>query len=368
MTILSKYANLLVDYCLSVKAEQKVYIVSTSLAEPLVKQVYKEVLKRGAVAEIKLLLPEENKMFIDQANDFQLSYVSPVTRLIYETFDAYLYIRAPYNLREDQNIDRPKSAQKAKANFELNKIFSERTANGSLKRCICQFPTYAGAQEAGMSLEEYEDFIYTSCKLYDENPIESWQQLGKNQQKIVDFLNTADQMTYINGRSNISFSVKSRVWINSDGKANMPSGEVFTAPVEESVNGTFYFDYPSIYAGQEVRGITLTVKDGWIEEWTAEMGQTLLDEIFKIDGARMFGEVAVGTNYDIKIPSKNILFDEKIGGTVHMAVGQSYLQNGGKNHSTIHWDMIADMTQGGQIFVDSKLVYENGYFLNDLAL
>jgi aminopeptidase len=368
MSVLQKYANLLVDYCLSIQAGQKVYIVSTPLAEPLIKEVYKELLKAGAVVEIKLLLPEENKIFLDHANNHQLTYVSSITQLIYETFDAYLYIRAPYNLREDQNIDRKKSAVKAEANAILNTIFSQRTASGSLKRCICQYPTYAGAQEAGMSLEEYEHFIYTSCKLYDDDPKKSWTNLGKNQQKIVDFLNKADQVTYSNGTTNISFSVKDRVWINSDGKANMPSGEVFTAPIEDSVNGSVYFDYPSIYAGQEVRGITLQVKDGWIEEWDAEIGKSLLDEIFKIEGARRFGEVAIGTNYDIQKATKNILFDEKIGGTIHMAVGQSYLQNGGKNNSVIHWDMIADMKEGGKIYVDDLLIYENGYFLNDLAL
>ncbi|HMP30301.1 MAG TPA: aminopeptidase, partial [Saprospiraceae bacterium] len=150
--------------------------------------------------------------------------------------------------------------------------------------------------------------------------------------------------------------------------ANMPSGEVFTAPIEDSVNGIIFFDYPSIFAGKEVKDMTLKVKDGWIEEWSAALGQDLLDEIFKIEGARRFGEVAIGTNYDIQFATKNILFDEKIGGTIHMAIGQSYLQNGGKNQSTIHWDMIADMKNGGKIVVDDQLIYENGYFLGDLFI
>ncbi|HMP30300.1 MAG TPA: aminopeptidase, partial [Saprospiraceae bacterium] len=178
VSIHQKYAQLLVNYCLSVQPNQKVYIVSTYLAEPLIKEVYKEILRIGAFPEIKIILPEENKIFIDLAQEHQLDYVSPITQLIYESFDAYLYIRAPYNLREDQNIDRSKSARKSKANTILNTTFSERTATGSLKRCICQYPTFAGAQEAGLSLEEYEHFIYNSCKLFDDNPTQSWQSLG----------------------------------------------------------------------------------------------------------------------------------------------------------------------------------------------
>ena len=366
--ILNKYANLLVDYCLNIQKGQKVYIQSTSLATTLVSEVYKEVLKRGAWPEIKLIIPEENKLFIDNASKEALNQSSPITELVYNTFDAYLYIRAPFNMREDQNNDKDKTAIKTKSNGILNKVFSERTANGTLKRCICQFPTNAGAQEAGMSLSDYEDFIYNACKLYDVNPKEAWESLGRNQQKIVDFLNRSAIVEYQNSKTKISFSVKDRIWINSDGKANMPSGEVFTAPVEESVNGMVYFDYPSIYSGQEVRGVTLHVENGVIIKWDAEQGKALLDEIFKIEGARMFGEVAIGTNYAITQPTKNILFDEKIGGTIHMAVGQSYLQNRGKNNSPIHWDMIADMKNGGKITVDGKVIYENGYFLNELAL
>jgi aminopeptidase len=158
--------------------------------------------------------------------------------------------------------------------------------------------------------------------------------------------------------------VKDRIWINSDGRANMPSGEVFTAPVEDSVEGTVHFDYPSVYSGHDVKGITLKVKGGQIVEWDAEVGRSILDQVFAIDGARFFGEVAIGTNYRIQQPTRNILFDEKIGGTIHMAVGQSYLQSGGKNKSAIHWDMIANMKDGGEIWADDKLIYRDGLFLS----
>ena len=214
-----------------------------------------------------------------------------------------------------------------------------------------------------MSLEEYQDFVYNACHLSAEDPAATWRKVREMQQGITDYLNHSDQIRYINKRSDISFSVKGRTWINSDGKANMPSGEVFTGPIEDSVNGHIYFNYPIVYMGHEVEGVTLHVKEGKVVQWEAEKGQHFLDEIFKIDGARYFGEVAIGTNYNIRQITKNILFDEKIGGSVHMAIGQSYKQTGGKNQSPIHWDMITDMKDGGQIWADGKLIYQNGHFL-----
>ena len=194
----------------------------------------------------------------------------------------------------------------------------------------------------------------------------SWLEVRRKQQKLVDFLNQGSEVSYKNNKTDISFSTAGRTWINSDGRTNMPSGEVFTGPIEDSVNGVVHFDYPSIYMNQPVQGITLEVEAGEVTSWTAEVGQEVLDEVFKIEGARRFGEVAIGTNYNIQIPTKNILFDEKIGGTIHMAVGQSYKQTGGLNNSPIHWDMIADMKKDSEIMVDGEVIYKDGYFLHGL--
>jgi aminopeptidase len=168
---------------------------------------------------------------------------------------------------------------------------------------------------------------------------------------------------YLGEGVDIKFSTKGRKWINSDGQTNMPSGEVYTSPVEDSVNGTIHFTFPVIYSGHEIEGITLWVKDGQVEKWEAKRGKQMLDNVFQLPGARYFGEAAIGTNYNIDRFTKNILFDEKIGGTVHMAIGQSYLQTGGKNQSPIHWDLIANMKNGGQIYADGEKIYENGLFL-----
>jgi aminopeptidase len=363
MNILQKYAHLLVHYCLHLKPGEKLYITTTTLAEPLVREVYREAIRAGAFVEYHMSFREHNRIFIAEANDAQLDHIYPAYKDMMATFDAYLVIRAPFNAREDQSNDPQKSSRRQNALFEVNKIYTERIADRSLKRCLCQYPTQSSAQEAGMSLEEYEHFVYNACHLFADDPASEWRLIGKMQQHITDYLNTCDQIRYVNKKSDISFSVKGRTWINSDGKANMPSGEVFSGPIEDSVNGYIHFNYPIVYMGHEVEGVTLQVKDGKVENWHAEKGQHFLDEIFKIDGARYFGEVAIGTNYNIQRVTKNILFDEKIGGSVHMAIGQSYKQTGGKNQSPIHWDMITDMKDGGEIWADGKLIYQNGQFL-----
>ncbi len=362
--MLEKYADLLVHYCLDLQPGERLYLKSTTLAEPLVREVFRSAVQAGALVETELAFREQERIFIEHAqSDTQLAYVSPFYQQAIETFDAYLYIRAPFNLREMQEVNGEKSSLRQNAFREVNKTYFERTATRALKRSLCQFPTLAGAQEAGMSLEAYEQFVFNACKLFDARPRESWLQVRQEQQKIVDFLNRKEKIQYKGDGIDITFSTKGRTWINSDGQTNMPSGEVYTSPVEDSVNGVIRFSFPAIYMGHEVEDITLHVRNGRVEQWSARRGQSLLDQVFAMPSARYFGEAAIGTNYSIDRFTKNILFDEKIGGTVHMAIGQSYLQTGGKNQSAVHWDMIAEMRNGGEIYADDEKIYENGYFL-----
>ncbi len=362
-SILKNYAQLLCNYCLDLKKGEKLYVKSSTLAEPLVREVYREAVKKGVHVEYSLDFRGMSSIFYRYADDDQLTYVNVLAKEAMTNFDAYLYIRAPYNLREGQNIDPAKMAKKQEAASKMNKLYFERTASGEMRRSLCQYPTLANAQEAGMTMEEYSDFVYRACKLNTENPQKAWEELGRKQQAIVDFLNKCKHIRYVSENTDIEFSTEGRTWINSDGKSNMPSGEVFTAPVEDSVNGTIEFSYPSIYRGQSVEKVRLWVKDGYIEKWEADQGKELLDKVFLAKGSRRFGEAAIGTNYDIQKITKNILFDEKIGGSIHMAVGQSYKQCGGKNESPIHWDMITDMKKSGAIYADGEQIYENGRFL-----
>ena len=361
--ILNRYAKLLVNYCVEIQEGEKLYVRSTTLAEPLVREVYREALKSGAHVEVDLDFREKNRIFLSESKDFQLKRISSLQKLAMETFQAYIYIRAPFNLKEDANTPKGRSKIRSKAMADISKTYFQRTATRELKRNLCQYPTLAGAQNADMSLEEYEQFIFNACGLYAEDPQQVWLNRRKEQQKIVDLLNQRDKVQYKGEGIDVTFSTKGRTWINSDGQTNMPSGEVYTAPVEDSVNGVVHFSFPAVYMGHEVEGVTLWVKDGYVEKWEAKRGQEFMDSLLQTEGARRFGEAAIGTNYNINRFTKNILFDEKIGGTIHMALGQSYIQTGGKNQSAIHWDMIGNMVNGGQIFADDELIYENGKFV-----
>ncbi len=365
--LLEKYALLLVDYCLSIERGDRLFVESTTLAEPLVREVYRLASRRGAIVEVDLDFREKKRIFQQEAlTKQQLQHAPMLYREAMEHFEAYLYIRAPFTLRQAENDRDEKLTNIRRAALQpYRDHYFRRIGDGSMRRSLCQYPTLANAQEAGMSLEEYEYFVYDACRLFVDDPIASWKEVRSQQQLIVDWLEQRETIRYQSAHTDISFSTKGRRWINSDGRTNMPSGEVYTSPVEDSVNGHIHFTLPAVYRGKEVEDVTLWVKDGYIEKWEAKRGKDFLDSIFALPGTRRFGEAAIGTNYRIQRQTKNILFDEKMGGTVHMAIGQSYAQAGGQNQSNVHWDMITDMTQGGIITADGEKCYENGQFLID---
>lgn len=359
----ARYAQLLVDYCVELTAGDKLYVNSTTLAIPLVKEVHRIAMQRGAHVEVSLAWDGMDRTFLAEANDDQLRYISAQKRAAFETFDAYLAIRAPFNLRDMQDASPEKKKKRGAATKDLNDTYFRRTGTRELRRNLCQYPTQAAAQNAGMSLDEYRSFIFEATKLNSPDPKQAWLDVRRKQQAVTDRLNAAKQMHYLGEHIDLKFSVEGRTWINSDGQTNMPSGEVYTSPVEDSVNGHIRFDYPAVYQGHEVEDVTLYVEGGEVVKWEAKRGQNFLDHIFSLPGTRRFGEAAIGTNYSIDRFTRNILFDEKIGGTVHLAIGQSYEQAGGKNKSSVHWDMIAGMRNGGEIKADGETIYRDGFFL-----
>lgn len=360
---LEAYGNLLLDYCLRIGSGDKLYIQTTTLALPLVQSLYEGALKRKAVPVCSLTFEGQEEMHNRFAHEEFIKYVNPSYREAMEQFQAYLYIRAPFEDAGQPPMNKTFQALRREVTGPLQKTYAVRTGSQALRRTLCQYPTPAGAKEASMGTEEFSSFIAAACFLNEDRPDEAWQRLGQQQQAIVDFLNTVQRITYLNEKTDITFSVAGRTWINSDGKNNMPSGEVYTSPLEDSVQGHVYFDYPFLYEHQTIGGVGLRVENGIIVEAQAETGNEKLLEILDVPGARRFGEVAIGTNIHIQRPTRNILFDEKMAGTVHMAIGQSYLQCGGQNESAVHQDMIADMRSGGQIWADGRLIYENGFFL-----
>ncbi|MDO8301937.1 MAG: aminopeptidase [Sedimentisphaerales bacterium] len=362
-TIYEQYAKVLIHYSLEMKKGQRLLILSSYLAEPLLRECYREALKAGAFPELRVGINGTEKIFYDCAGKEQLEYISPLTRYVYENYDALLHVEALFNVKELQNVDPAKKQQVSIAKTELNKIFMKRAADESLRWTLCVFPTDSMAQEAGMSRGEYEEFVYSACFLYDDDPVARWNKLKDDQQRVVDFLNKKTNIRFAADDVAISFSTEGKKWINSGGTCNMPSGEVFTAPLEDSVNGRIRFSYPGIYLGQEIEDIMLEVKGGEVVGWEAKKGKALLDKIMEIPGARRFGEVAVGTNYGITKFTRNMLFDEKIGGTIHMAVGAAYPETGGTNESSVHWDLLANMKTNGRIYADDELIYKDGKFI-----
>jgi aminopeptidase len=362
-TIYEKYAKLLVHYSLELKKGDKLLINSTYLAEPLIREVYREALNAGAHPETQIAIKDLSKLFYDCANDRQLRYVSPMYLYAVKSYDAFLTIRAPFNVKELQSVDAEKKKKVAVAQTQVKKLFMKRASIGSLRWTLCEFPTDSQAQESFLSRSEYEDLVFSACFLNADKPEEEWRKMRASQQHMVDFLNARHHVRIVGRGIDLSFTTRERRWINSDGRHNMPSGEIFTSPEEDSVQGSVRFSFPGIYMGEEVEEILLRVERGEVVKWEAKKGGQLLDKILEIPGAKRFGEAAIGTNKGIRRFTKNMLFDEKMGGTIHLALGASYPETGGKNESPIHWDLLADMKEGGQIFADGELIYQDGEFI-----
>jgi len=359
---IERLAKLCVHYSVEVKPGEVVFIQGSDAAFPLINEIYKECLVAGAHPMVYPRL-DLQYTFFKYANEKQLSYVSPVERFIAENVDVNISIYCEQNLKKLTNIDPARIRLHAASRRELSEIFHRRVAEGKLRWTVLPYPTNAQAQEASMSLEEYEDFVYASCFADKEDPIAEWRRIHQEQEKICDSLNRGSEVRVVGEDTDLILNVKGRRWINCAGKENMPDGEVFTAPIEDSANGTIRFTFPGIVSGREVEDITLTFKDGEVVKASAAKGNELLQEILKIDGARRIGEIAIGTNYAISKFTKNMLFDEKMGGTIHLALGNSYPESGGLNKSAIHWDILKDMKKDGEIYVDGQLIYKNGKFL-----
>lgn len=364
-TIWDKYAEVLVDYSVDVQKGDLVQIRGTSVyTKELVKAVYKRVLERGGHPIVRTSIEDLSDTFIKLATDEQLDYVDPVTKLEYETVDKFISIGGPMNTKNMARADLQKLSRRGKATKFLSEMLMKRSAEGSAKWVIADVPTHALAQEAKMSFDEYSDFLFKSCYLDLDDPVAKLRELDEKQTKWANYLDRVKKLHIIGEKTDITFGVEGRKWISCSGLNNYPDGEVFTSPVEDDINGEIYFDFPQIYRGNEAHGVHLFIENGKIIKATAERGEDFLNAMLDMDeGSRGIGEIAIGTNDEIQDVTGNILFDEKIGGSIHMAVGASYPETGGKNVSGLHWDMIKNMKNGGKIFADDALIYENGKFI-----
>ena len=360
-----KYAKVLVDYSVKVqKGELTIIRTDSCLSQPLIKEIYKQVLLKGAYPVVRMGVEGLNEVYIKNATDEQLEYIDPMTEIEYEKAKNLISIGAPLNLKNMARLDSKKLAKRSSVMKHLSEKMLKRAAAGELKWVIADFPTNALAQEAKMSLEEYTEFLIKSCYLHEDDPVSKWIEIGEKQEKIADYLNKKSKIRIVGDKTDITFNVLGRIWKSCAGECNFPDGEVYTSPVEDSANGQIYFDFPQLYRGNEAQKVLLTLKDGKVIDAKAEKGEDFLNNMLDMDeGSRFVGEIAIGTNDMIQDVNGNILFDEKIGGSIHMAVGASYPDTGGKNVSGLHWDLIKNMKNGGQIYADDELIYENGKFL-----
>jgi aminopeptidase len=356
-----KLAKVLVHYSVEVQKGQQVLLRTSPIADELSLAVYEEIVKAGAHPFVTNEVPGVQEAFYKFASDEQLDYVLPVTKMMVETFDAYIHLWADYNTRGLSGIDPNRIARSRKANAAINQEFLKRAAEGKLRWAITVYPNYAMAQEADMSLRDYTEFVYGAGMLNEEDPLVFWRAEAAKQQQLIKWLKGHDKAVLKGSNVDIQLSVKDRTFIECAGKENFPDGEIFTGPVEDSVNGWIRFRYPALFSGQEIHDIELWFENGKVVKEKASKNQELLTSALNTDaGARFLGEWGIGTNYGIQRFTKNMLFDEKIGGTIHFAVGAGYPESGSRNESGLHWDMLCDMSDA-EINVDGDLFYKDGH-------
>jgi aminopeptidase len=365
----AKFAKVLVEHSTRIIPGNRVLIEGTTAAEPLIRELYIQILEKGGLPHPMIGFPGmvpfvQDDMYLTYANDTQLDFVPPFYKLAYEQFESRIRIHSATNTRATSSIDPVKAQRHSKAISTITESQMRRGAEGAFKWVTTLYPTDGFAQDAGMSLKDYEDFVFNAVHANEDDPIAYWNSTAAGQQRAIDFLVDKDKVTLRGPNVDLTLSIKGRKFMNSTGMHNMPDGEIFTGPVEESLNGWVKYTYPAIYGGVAVEGAELKFKDGRVEQATAAKNQEYLLKMLDSDkGSRYVGEFAIGTNNDINKFTGNILFDEKIGGTFHMALGAGYPETGSHNKSSIHWDMICDLRTDSEITVDGELFYKNGKFV-----
>jgi aminopeptidase len=352
---IARWADLLVDYCLHVVPGESIVIGSEWEGRPLVEACARAVVLRGGHPLVRLELPGLGEFFLRNATEEQLAHVSPIGRYEAETAEARIRIAAEGDTRELAGIDPARQAIFDRAREPI------RRAAGRKRWVLTQYPTAAYAADAGMTRDDYESYVARAMFLDRPDPVAAWQELGRRQAGLVEFMNRVGTLRIEAEGTDLTCSVAGRTWINSDGRRNMPSGEIFSGPVEDTARGRIRCGFPVCRGGRELAGIALEFQDGVVVDARAEAGEDYLRSMLDLDpGARRLGEIGLGLNPGIDRFTGSILYDEKIGGTVHVALGRSYPETGGRNESALHWDLIIDTRRGGRITADGEVVMEDG--------
>jgi aminopeptidase len=358
----------LVDYSTGVRPGDIVLLSSSPHGAPLVRSLYRKVLSAGAHPHLRVRFDGEAEALLKSGRDDQLEWINPATVEDVERAHVRIAIEADANTRSLSSVDPARQAMYSRAREAVRDRYFERAAAGELRWVVTLFPTRAAAQDAEMSLQQYEDFVYRAGFLDLDDPVEEWEALGATLRRLAGWLGEKRELRVVAEGTDLTVNVAGRTWIPCDGKENFPDGEVFTGPVESSVEGTVRFSYPATFAGRVVKDVELRFSGGEVVESSASEGEGLLREMLAMDeGARRAGEFAFGMNQAVQEFTGHTLFDEKIGGTMHLALGKSYPESGGVNQSALHWDLVCDLRGESEIYADGELVYREGRFLEGVA-
>ena len=359
-----RVAEILVSYSLPVSEGDLVSIGGPYVAEPLILALYRRCLERGAYPLVRATIPQAEAYLYRFARDHQLEFVWETDRWLIENIDAAFNVMADVNTRQLSRIDSTRQALHARARKPLMDRFFERSAADELGWNLTLFPTEAIAMDAEMSLDEFEDFYYSACLVDADDPVAEWRKTAERHRRLIEWMAGRNEVHIEGEGTDLHLEVGGRRFLPADGKENFPDGEIFTGPKEDATRGHVTFTYPAIYGGRMVDGIRLEFEGGRVSDASATKNEDHLLKTLDTDpGARVVGELGIGTNYGIETFTGELLLDEKMGGTVHLALGASYPESGGTNESAIHWDMVCDLRRGGRITVDGDVLMEDGKLL-----
>lgn len=365
---LRKLAEVVVGYSTEIRPGDVVRIEGHPTTTPLIHELYRAALRAEGHPVARLVVDEAVETLLAEGSDEQIAWVPLDVRWNIEHGDVWIALDGPENTRHLSGMDPGRMARRAKAQEPYQARYLERFGAGEFRWVLCAYPSEAAAQEAEMSVGEFETLLHRAAFLDADDPVAEWRAFGERLEHIGSFLDTASELRVIAEDTDLSIGVAGRTWMRASGKTNLPDGEIFTAPVETRVEGTIRFNFPAVLRGRHVEGVRLRFEGGEVVDASAARGEEFLRQMIDIDdGARRAGEFAFGLNDAVTDHTGSVLLDEKIGGSVHLALGRSVVGTGGENVSALHWDMVCDLRQGSEVYADGQLVYRDGRFLDGVT-
>jgi aminopeptidase len=362
----NRLAQLVVERSLDLQGGQVLRIDGSTAAAPLILALHRAAIGRGANAYAGVELEVFKELLIAEGSDEQLDFVSPIELREADRIDAVVTIWAETNTRASSRLDPARHRRQIAAERQYAMRRRDRVSRGELRWCGVLSPTNAHAQDAEMPLSDYEDFVFRACHVADDDPIGHWRGVAAKLEARAEELGSVRELRIVGEDTDLTVLVEGRRWRAAHGLRNMPDGEVFTSPVETGVNGTIRFRFPALFEGREIDDLRLRFEQGRVVAAEAAHGAGYLNALLEMDaGSSTIGEIAFGLNYEIDRFTRNILFDEKIGGTMHLALGMGYEELGGTNRSSLHLDLICDLRRDGEVYADGELIWRAGRFLRE---